>query len=106
MYTAVDGREYVRRYGSREEVFDEVCWQTAGKLKKDDLEKRGTRIVSKKRSALGKARFAQKNPFKKQEDEKKPEQPASASDTPSAEPSAQRKKGRKRRGKKGRVAVV
>ena len=104
MYTAEDGREYVRRYGSREEVFDEVCWQTAGKLKKDDLEKRGSRIVSKRRSALGKARFAQKNPFKKVDDEKKPE-PA-VSDKPSSEPSARRKKGRKRKRERAQVAVV
>ena len=102
MYTAEDGREYVRRYGSREEVFDEVCWQTAGKLKKDDLEKRGSRIVSKRRSALGKARFAQKNPFKKVDDEKKP----AVSDKPSSEPSARRKKGRKRKRERAQVAVV
>lgn len=39
MYTR-DGVEYVRRYGTRLEVWDEVVYETAGHLKKDDLEKR------------------------------------------------------------------
>ena len=66
MYTK-DGAEYVRRYGTRLEVWDEVVFETAGHLKKDDLEKRKNKIVSKRRSALGKKRFAERNPFKNEQ---------------------------------------
>lgn len=103
MYTSEDGAEYIRRYGTRLEVWDEVVYETAGHLKKSDLEKRGSRIVSKRRSALGKKRFAEKNPFKKQEDEKKPEPTASvAADKPDREqgpPKRLRKVRRKKRAK-------
>ena len=63
MYTK-DGVEYVRKTGTRQEVWDEVAYCTAGKLTKDCLEKRGNKIISKRRSALGKERFQKKNPFK------------------------------------------
>ena len=63
MYTK-DDIEYVRKIGTRLEVYDGVAYCTAGKLTKDCLEKRGNKIISKRRSALGKQRFQKKNPFK------------------------------------------
>jgi len=105
MYTR-DGVEYVRRFGTRQEVWDEVCFQTAGKLKKDDLDQKGSRIISKKRSELGKKRFSEKNPFKKQavQDEKVSEPVQAVSDTPVAEPDRLlRKKKKKKKKKRQRV---
>ena len=64
MYTN-DGKEYVRKTGSRQEVWDEICFCTSGKLKKEDLIMKNGRIVSKRRSELGKRRFQAKNPFQK-----------------------------------------
>ena len=111
MYIA-DGTEYVRKVGSRQSVWDDVCYMTAGGLKKGDLEQRGSKIISKKRSALGKARFAQRNPFQKQEKKveietkKKVMFAPSDDDTPGPAPSAKRKRRRPRHKKKGKVAAV
>lgn len=58
-----DGVEYVRKVGTRQEVVDGTVYCTSGGLTQDELEVRGSRIISKKRSALGKARFQQRNPF-------------------------------------------
>ena len=105
MYTH-EGVEYVRRFGTRQEVWDEVCFQTAGKLIKDDLDQKGSRIISKKRSELGKKRFSEKNPFKKQavQDEKVSEPLPAVSDTPVAEPDRLlRKKKKKKKKKRQRV---
>ncbi len=58
-----DGVEYVRKTGSRLEVWDAVCFCTSGGLQKDQLIKKNNKIVSKKRSEMGKRRFEEKNPF-------------------------------------------
>jgi hypothetical protein len=58
-----EGTEFIRKYGNRTEVFDGTCYCTSGKLTKKDLELRGSRIISKKRSKLGKERYKAKNPF-------------------------------------------
>ena len=108
MYIA-DGTEYVRKVGSRQSVWDDVCYMTAGGLKKGDLEQRGSKIISKKRSALGKARFAQRNPFRKKveiETKKKVMFAPSDDDTPDPAPSTKRKRRRPRHKKKGKVAAV
>ena len=69
----VDGKEYVRKTGTRQEVVDGTVYCTSGGLKQDDLEVRGRRIISKKRSALGKRRFEKRNPFVREEpDEESP----------------------------------
>ena len=65
MYTGPDGKEYVRKVGTRQEVWDEVVFCTSGKLKKTDLILKNNKLVSKRRSAMGQKRFAEKgNPFK------------------------------------------
>jgi hypothetical protein len=58
-----DGVEYVRKTGSRLEVWDGVCFCTGGGLKKEQLIKKKNKIVSKRRSEMGKRRFEEKNPF-------------------------------------------
>ena len=58
-----DGIQYARKYGSREDVIARTVYCTSGKLTLEDLEQRGKRIISKKRSALGKARYKKQNPF-------------------------------------------
>ena len=70
MYTTEDGTEYARKFGSREDVIAGTVYCTSGGLTRDQLEVRGKRIISKKRSALGKARYTKSNPFvQKAEDE-------------------------------------
>ena len=83
MYTAENGKEYVRKTGSRQEVWDEVVFCTSGKLKKEDLVMKNGRIMSKKRSEMGKKRFATANPF-----QKKAEAPQVVPDEPSEKPDA------------------
>lgn len=76
-----DGVEYSRKIGSRESVVAGTTYCTSGGLTKDQLIVRGNRILSKKRSEMGKARFEKKNPFvqdekKEEESEVKVAQPA------------------------------
>ena len=75
-------KQYCRKRGSRREVLDELCYCTSGGLTAGDLEERDGKIISKKRSAAGKSRYAAKNPFKKQSvvDEKSPDPPAEVAD--------------------------
>ena len=101
MYISESGTEYVRRYGTRQMVWDEVVFETSGHLKKDDLIMKGSRIVSKRRSALGKERFAKKNPFLKcQDDEKESNDPDEISGKPSGEKRLPMPRLKKRRRKK------
>ena len=65
-----DGNVYCRKFGNRREVLDGVAYCTSGKLTADRLEERGGKIISKKRSEMGKARYAEKNPFRPADDEK------------------------------------
>jgi hypothetical protein len=99
MYTAADGTEYCRKTGSRQEVWDGVVYCTSGKLTKGDLIQKNNKIVSKRRSQLGKERFAQRNPFR-QPKEKPEETKVTASeekhDEPLALPRLQRGRKRKR----------
>ena len=71
-----EGAQFVRKRGSRAEVLSGIAFCTSGGLRADDLEEvRDGRIVSKKRAAAGRQRYAEKNPFTKVEpepDEKAP----------------------------------
>ena len=69
----IEEQQFVRKRGNRREVMDGVCYCTSGGLCAADLEERNGKIISKKRSAMGKQRYATKNPFRPVEDEKKPE---------------------------------
>jgi len=93
MYTGPDGTEYIRKIGSRQEVWDRVVYCTSGKLTRDCLELKGDKIISKRRSALGKQRYSKGNVFRKQEEEKKepevPKMEAAVSDEKAAEPTAE-----------------
>ena len=78
MYTkampfVIEEQQFVRKRGNRREVLDGVAYCTSGGLCAHDLEERNGKIISKKRSAMGKKRYASKNPFQRVEDEKKPE---------------------------------
>ena len=59
--------QYVRKRGSRREVLDGICYCTSGGLLAEHLEDRNGKIISKKRSAMGRERYAEKNPFKVEE---------------------------------------
>jgi hypothetical protein len=52
----------IKKYGTKEEVYNGLAEKTKGKLKKDDLFEcpRTKKIKSKKMSELGKARFIKK----------------------------------------------
>ena len=65
-------QQFVRKRGNRREVLDGVAYCTSGGLCAADLEERNGKIISKKRSAMGKQRYAEKNPFRPVEDEKSP----------------------------------
>ena len=61
-----EGTQFVRKRGNRREVLDGLAYCTSGGLCADDLEEvRDGRIVSKKRAAAGRQRYAEKNPFKR-----------------------------------------
>ena len=70
-----DGVEYVRKIGSRENVVAGSHYCTAGGLTKEQLIVRGAKIISKKRSEMGKARFEKRNPFQKEEDDDEKSEP-------------------------------
>ena len=59
-----EDKQFVRKRGSRREVLDGICFCTSGGLVADQLEDRNGKIISKRRSAMGKERYASKNPFK------------------------------------------
>ena len=68
------GTQFVRKRGNRREVLDGLAYCTSGGLCAGDLEEvRDGRIVSKKRAAAGRQRYAEKNPFKKVEPEVQPQ---------------------------------
>ena len=98
-----DGVEYVRKVGSRQAVWDEVCFCTAGKLTKDDLFQKGDRIVSKRRSELGKTRFKAANPFRKAAATSDDEKVEPVAEKPSLEPVAQPARRRARRKRRRRA---
>ena len=94
-----NGQQYVRKIGSREDVFAGHVYCTSGGLVKADLIQKGNRIISKKRSEAGKRRFQEHNPFgSKSKPESKPEE-ASTTKTrvTSEEPLKQRIRKRQRR---------
>jgi len=107
-------KQFVRKRGNRREVLDGVCYCTSGGLTADCLEERGGKIISKKRSKMGRERYATKNPFKA-EKEAKDEQPSSSDEKveekpapvkkktasqPLRVPVARRRRGRARRGRR------
>ena len=110
VYSCPEGKQYCRKFGNRREVLDGIAYCTTGKLTTDRLEERNGKIISKKRSELGKKRYANKNPFKGStlkpaaavvEDEKKQEvKPASPE--PVAPPPQVRKRKKARRGGRGK----
>lgn len=65
--------QYVRKRGSRREVLDGICYCTSGGLLAEHLEDRNGKIISKKRSAMGRERYAEKNPFKVEEKQEEQE---------------------------------
>ena len=72
----IEEQQFVRKRGNRREVLDGIAFCTSGGLCAADLEERNGKIISKKRSAMGKKRYASKNPFQRVEDEKQtPEVP-------------------------------
>ena len=82
VYSCPDGNQYCRKFGSRREVVDGVSYCTTGKLTADRLEERDGKIISRKRSELGKVRYASKNPFKgKMKTQKPPKARAKPQDT-------------------------
>ena len=98
MYTGPDGREYVRKVGTRQEVFDEVCFCTSGKLKKGDFILKNNKIVSKRRSQMGKKRFAEKgNPFKSESSVEAKQDTPDAAQRPRRETAAERRARKKKR---------
>ena len=105
MYTGPDGTEYIRKIGSRREVWDRVVYCTSGKLTRDCLELKGDKIISKRRSALGKQRYSKGDVFKKKEktkeepvvDEKASEPVVEPSSKPDAEQRLRRRQRQKRR---------
>ena len=97
MYT-LDGVEYARKFGSREDVVAGTVYCTSGGLTKEQLEVRGKRIISKKRSALGKARYTKSNPFIQQdENDEKLEEKEVVEKTTVPYTVSKRKRARKRR---------
>ena len=64
VYSCPEDKQYCRKFGNRREVLDGIAYCTTGKLTADRLEERNGKIISKKRSELGKKRYASKNPFK------------------------------------------
>ena len=90
MVFVYEDKQYCRKRGSRREVLDELCYCTSGGLVAGDLEERDGKIISKKRSAAGKSRYAAKNPFKKEcvvvVDEKSPDPPAKEVVEPAKKP--------------------
>ena len=63
-----NGKSYVRKIGSRSDVWNELCFCTSGGLEKQHLVERNGKLVSKKRSEMGKKRFQEQNPFKQPSD--------------------------------------
>ena len=59
--------QYVRKRGNRREVLDRVAYCTSGGLTFDCLEEKNGKIISKRRSQMGRERYATKNPFKAEE---------------------------------------
>ena len=78
----------MKKYGSRQDVYDGVCQMTRGGLTKEDLLLKNGRLVSKKKSEAAKAAY-EKYGFAKR---KEPE--------PEVPPPAPKKKRRKRKSKK------
>ena len=73
-----NGKSYVRKIGSRSDVWNEICFCTSGGLEKQHLVERNGKLVSKKRSEIGKKRFQEKNPFKQPSDSKTDSEPPRA----------------------------
>ena len=105
----IEEQQFVRKRGSRREVLDGLCYCTSGGLVADQLEERNGKIISKRRSAMGKERYASKNPFQQTEpDEKVAETPPPKkrkrvtieTTVPVRVPVGRRKRTRARRGKK------
>jgi hypothetical protein len=50
----IDGKEYIKNEGTRQEVWDGIAYQTSGLLKKFDLsQNKNGKIISKKKAMLG-----------------------------------------------------
>ena len=99
MYITEDGTEYCKKCGTRRQVLDGVVFCTSGGLRKEDLEERGSKIISKKRSRLGKERYAVNNPFKKAVSVAASEPVSEQSSAPRS-PEPQRKTTRRRRARR------
>ena len=110
VYSCPEGKQYCRKFGNRREVLDGIAYCTTGKLTADRLEERNGKIISKKRSELGKKRYANKNPFKGTTlkpaaavvDDEKKQEVKPASPEPVAPPPPPQKRKKARRGKRGK----
>lgn len=79
----------MRKYGSRQDVFEGVCQMTRGGLTKDDLIFKNGKLVSKKKSEAAKKAYEKYGFAKRKQPEPEPEAPP-----------APKKKRRKRKSKK------
>lgn len=59
----------MRKYGTRQDVWDNVCQMTRGGLTKDDLIFKNGKLVSKRKSEAAKAAY-EKFGFNKREEQK------------------------------------
>ena len=59
-----EGTQFCRKRGNRREVLDRVAYCTSGGLTFDCLEEKNGKIISKRRSQMGRERYAARNPFK------------------------------------------
>ena len=75
-----EGKQYVRKRGNRREVLDRVAFCTSGGLTFDCLEEKNGKIISKRRSQMGRERYATKNPFKAEEKKEEAKVEAKAED--------------------------
>ena len=115
VYSCPEGNQYCRKFGNRREVLDGIAYCTTGKLTADRLEDRNGKIISKRRSELGKQRYASKNPFKgtalvpaaADVDEKQEVKPASPEPVEQPRPVQKGKKARRnKRGKRKRRSAA
>ena len=67
MVFVYEGKQYCRKRGSRREVLDGIAYCTSGSLTAENMELRGDKIISKRRSEKAKERYAKQNPFQKVE---------------------------------------
>ena len=102
MVFVYEGKQYCRKRGSRREVLDGIAYCTSGSLTAENLELRGDKIISKRRSEKAKERYAKQNPFQKvevKESEPEPEAKPKTVARPTGGRIRRRRRAARRRGK-------